>query len=159
MLLAVTVQGFFLAPARLSFAAARRPSAFLAATVPPVRLPLSPLCMSQTMNEEPLILTEENAAMVLQQAREELGTMFGYLKENQAVGITGEVELVGVEGISIIVRLKNRFWHDRKMVLARVSKYLTDRIPEAMVEIEDVKQLEGDDEKSVSDFYANKLGE
>jgi hypothetical protein len=109
--------------------------------------------MSQTMNEEPLILTEENAEMVLQQAREELGTMFGYLDENKAVGITGEVDLVAVEGISIIVRLRNRFWHDKRMVLARVSKYLTDRIPEAMVEIEDEKQLEGDDAKSVSDFY------
>jgi len=105
------------------------------------------------MNEEPLILTEENAAMVLQQAREELGTMFGYLDENKKVGITGEVDLVAVEGISIIVRLRNRFWHDKRMVLARVSKYLTDRIPEAMVEIEDERQLEGDDAKSVSDFY------
>ena len=73
------------------------------------------------------------------------------------MGITGEVDFVGVEGISIIVRLKNRFWHDRKMVLARVSKYITDRIPEAMVEIENINQLEGqgDDEKSVKDFYAH----
>jgi len=155
LLLAVTVQGFFLAPARLSSARARQPSVSAAGTsVAPVpQLPLSPLYMSQTMNEEPLILTEENAEMVLQQAREELGTMFGYLDENKAVGITGEVDLVAVEGISIIVRLRNRFWHDKRMVLARVSKYLTDRIPEAMVEIEDEKQLEGDDAKSVSDFY------
>lgn len=84
-------------------------------------------------------------------------SIHSYTKENQAVGITGEVDFVGVEGISIIVRLKNRFWHDRKMVLARVSKYITDRIPEAMVEIENINQLEGqgDDEKSVKDFYAH----
>lgn len=93
-------------------------------------------------------------------ARQELSTMFGYLDENKAIGITGEVDFVGIDGISIIVRLKNRFWHDRKQVLARVSKFITDRIPEAQVEIEDPKQLLGgnDDEKSVEEFYRNELG-
>lgn len=76
--------------------------------------------MSSEMEEE-MILTPENAEAVIDMARKELGTLFGYTKENQEVGITGEVDFVDLDGISIIVDLKGRFWHDRKMVLARGS--------------------------------------
>jgi hypothetical protein len=46
------------------------------------------------------------------------------------VGITGEVDFVELDGVSIVVDLKGRFWHDRKMVLARVEKFVQNRIPE-----------------------------
>lgn len=143
-------------PARASRSATYFPAKPTSISLVGSTMRLTPYMFMSTSNfDEPLILTEENAALVLEAARQELGTMFGYTKENQAVGITGEVDLVAVEGISIIVRLKNRFWHDRKMVLTRISKFITDRIPEAMVEIEDLEQLKGDDAKSVSDFYAH----
>ncbi|EWM30545.1 hypothetical protein Naga_100013g48 [Nannochloropsis gaditana] len=155
MLCAVT-KSFIPVPARASRSVTYFPAKPTAISLVGSTMRLTPYMFMSTSNfDEPLILTEENAALVLEAARQELGTMFGYTKENQAVGITGEVDLVAVEGISIIVRLKNRFWHDRKMVLTRISKFITDRIPEAMVEIEDVEQLKGDDAKSVSDFYAH----
>lgn len=37
--------------------------------------------------EEEMILTPENAELALELARKELGTLFGYLKENQEVGL------------------------------------------------------------------------
>lgn len=72
------------------------------------------------------------------------------------VGITGEVDFVDLDGVSIIVDLKGRFWHDRKMVLARVEKAIQKRIPECFeVRVRDPRQLEGgnDDQESVEQFY------
>ena len=111
--------------------------------------------MSSEMEEE-MILTPENAELAIDMARKELGTLFGYTKENQEVGITGEVDFVDLDGISIIVDLKGRFWHDRKMVLARVEKFVQNRIPECFeVRVRDPRQLEGgnDDQESVEQFY------
>jgi hypothetical protein len=89
-----------------------------------------------------LDLTEENVLGLLAACREEIGTMFGYTEENRGVGITGGVDFVDFDGPSIILKLKGRFWHERKTVLDRVGAYLRARIPEIVdVMIDDEYQL------------------
>lgn len=47
-----------------------------------------------------------------------------------------------MDGPTVIVRLKGRFWHTRKTVLDRVTNYLQQRIPEIIdVDVEDPYQL------------------
>ena len=95
---------------------------------------------------EPRILTEENAVAVLEECMEDLGTMFGTNSESQAVGITGMVEFVELDGPMLVVRLKGRFWHQRSRVVERVSSYVLERIPECVdVIIEDAQQLDDAD--------------
>ena len=89
-----------------------------------------------------LELSEDNVLGLLAACRQEIGTMFGYTEENRGVGITGGVDYVDMDGPSVILRLKGRFWHERKTVLARVGSYLKGRIPEIVdVMIEDEWQL------------------
>lgn len=58
------------------------------------------------------------------------------------VGITGGVDFVEMDGPTVLIRLKGRFWHTRSSVLDRISNYLQQRIPEiADVDVEDPYQL------------------
>jgi hypothetical protein len=62
--------------------------------------------------------------------------------ENRGVGITGGMDYVDMDGPSVVIRLKGRFWHERSTVLVRVANYLQQRIPEIVdVTIEDPFQL------------------
>lgn len=62
---------------------------------------------------------------------------------DEAVGITGVVELAALDGPFVTLRLRGRFWHPRGMVLARVGAYLRQRLPDVQdCSIEDVKQLD-----------------
>lgn len=79
-----------------------------------------------------LPLTVENVQGVLAACREEIGTMFGYSAENRGVGITGGVDFVDLDGPSVVVHLKGRFWHQRTTVLDRVGSYIIGRIPEVI---------------------------
>ncbi|CAB9520561.1 expressed unknown protein [Seminavis robusta] len=89
-----------------------------------------------------LELSEDVVMGVLSACRGELGTLFGYTEENRGVGITGGVDYVEMDGPTVVVRLKGRFWHERTTVLDRVSNYLIQRIPEIIdVTIEDEWQL------------------
>lgn len=60
----------------------------------------------------------------------DIRTMFGYQAENRGVGITGGVDFVELDGPTVVLHLKGRFWHQRPTVLSRVGAYLTARIPE-----------------------------
>jgi hypothetical protein len=89
-----------------------------------------------------LELNEDNVLAILSACRDEIGTMFGYTAENRGVGITGGVDFVELDGPSVILRLKGRFWHQRTTVLERVTNYLQQRIPEIIdVTVEDEWQL------------------
>ncbi|KAL9179871.1 hypothetical protein ACHAXT_007841 [Thalassiosira profunda] len=77
-----------------------------------------------------LELDEETVQGVLAACREEIGTMFGYSLENRGVGITGGVDFVELDGPTVVLHLKGRFWHQRPTVLQRVGAYLMARIPE-----------------------------
>lgn len=89
-----------------------------------------------------LELDEETVLGVLGACREEIGTLFGYSAENRGVGITGGVDFVEMDGPTVVLRLKGRFWHQRTTVLERVANYLQQRIPEIIdVTVEDEWQL------------------
>ena len=54
----------------------------------------------------------------------------------------GGVEYRGLDGPTVIIGLKGRFWHQRTTVLERVANYLQQRIPEIVdVQVEDPWQL------------------
>lgn len=89
-----------------------------------------------------LDLDEETVQGVLAACRQEIGTMFGYQAENRGVGITGGVDFVELDGPTVVLHLKGRFWHQRPTVLQRVGSYLTARIPEIVdVVVEDEWEL------------------
>lgn len=89
-----------------------------------------------------LELDEETVLGVLSACRQEIGTLFGYSAENRGVGITGGVDFVEMDGPTVVLRLKGRFWHQRTTVLDRVANYLQQRIPEIIdVVVEDEWQL------------------
>ncbi|EKX46501.1 hypothetical protein GUITHDRAFT_152388 [Guillardia theta CCMP2712] len=95
------------------------------------------------MDKEPLDLTEDNVQQALEESKEILGTMFGNSQENREIGITGDVQLVNLDGPFASVRLVGRFWHKRSDVLARVENYVKTRVPEIVeVSIEDPMQLD-----------------
>jgi hypothetical protein len=87
-------------------------------------------------------LDEDTVLGVLAACRDEVQTMFGYTAENRGVGITGGVDFVALDGPTVILSLKGRFWHERTTVLARVANYLQQRIPEIVeVTVQDPWQL------------------
>ena len=52
------------------------------------------------------------------------------------------VDYVDMDGPTVVLRLKGRFWHQRTTVLDRVANYLQQRIPEIIdVTVEDEWQL------------------
>merc|ERR1712070_794599 len=96
-----------------------------------------------------LFLSEENVNAVLDQARVDLGTLFGNSNENRAVGITGDVLLAEITAGTVVLRFEGRFWHARPTVLARLASFLRARIPEIIdVVVEDPIMLTEDDHKS-----------
>ncbi|KAL6312048.1 hypothetical protein AAG906_027248 [Vitis piasezkii] len=98
----------------------------------------TPRFAAVTASLSPLDLTEDNVRQVLADARVELAQIF-----DNSVGITGEAELAELDGPFVKISLRGRFWHKRSTVLARVTNYLKQRIPEILeVDIEDEKQLD-----------------
>jgi hypothetical protein len=72
----------------------------------------------------------------------ELGTIFGYDQGSKNVGISGEIELVEVDGPSIRIKLSGRFWHATDTVLMRVESFVKTRIPEVIEVILDEEASE-----------------
>ena len=88
--------------------------------------------MANVLDGDPLELCEENAVLVIEEIRQELGTIFGYDPKSREVGITGEIALVEVAGPEIVVSLSGRFWHATDTVMLRVESFIKNRIPEVM---------------------------
>lgn len=57
-------------------------------------------------------------SQALEEARVELGSVFGTSAENREIGITGDVQLVELDGPVVVVRLRGRFWHKRADVVS-----------------------------------------
>eukprot|EP00966_Prymnesium_polylepis_P008896 205320-Prymnesium_polylepis.1 len=86
---------------------------------------------------------------------QELGTLFGTNAESRSVGITGLVSFVELDGPILVIALEGRFWHQRSVVVERVSKYVMDRIPECVdVEIVDVAQLDDTNPTALQEKFA-----
>lgn len=88
----------------------------------------------------PLELCDENAEIVMNEVKEELGTIFGYDEGSRKVGITGEIELVEIDGPTIHVALKGRFWHATDTVMMRVESFIKNRIPEVLEVLLDMEK-------------------
>ena len=88
--------------------------------------------MANALDGDPLELCEENAILVIDEIKKELGTIFGYDPKSREVGITGEIEFVECDGPSISVSLSGRFWHATDTVMMRVESYVQNRIPEVI---------------------------
>lgn len=84
----------------------------------------------KSLNDSPLELCDESVDIVLAELRRELGTIFGYDAKSREVGITGEIDLVEIDGPTLVVKLKGRFWHATDTVMMRVNSYIKQRIPE-----------------------------
>lgn len=69
------------------------------------------------MGVEPIVLSESNVNLALNEVKTNLGSMFGNSEENRQVGITGDVELASLDGPIVVLRLKGRFWHKRADVV------------------------------------------
>lgn len=67
---------------------------------------------------EPLVLTEENVNIALDEVKGKLGSMFGNSAENRNVGITGDVYLASLDGPIVVLGLAGRFWHKREDVVS-----------------------------------------
>jgi hypothetical protein len=58
------------------------------------------------LNSSPMELCQENAELVIDEVRKELGTIFGYDEGSRSAGITGKIDLVEVDGPSIVIKLR-----------------------------------------------------
>lgn len=65
-----------------------------------------------------LFLSEDNVNTALDEVKIKLGSVFGNSAENRDIGITGDVQLVDLDGPVVVLRLKGRFWHKRSDVVS-----------------------------------------
>mmetsp|Transcript_35228 Transcript_35228/g.35883 ORF Transcript_35228/g.35883 Transcript_35228/m.35883 type:complete len:151 (-) Transcript_35228:124-576(-) len=84
------------------------------------------------LDDSTLELCEDNASLVVDEIKSELGTIFGYDAKSREVGITGEIEFIDLDGPVVAVALRGRFWHATDTVMMRVRSYFLQRIPECI---------------------------
>ena len=88
------------------------------------------------------VLTEPNVLAALDDFEEAAASMFGRHAEAAAIGITGRMELRGIDGPIVLLGLVGRFWHKRATVLYNAEAFLRSRIPEiAEVDVADIDDL------------------
>jgi hypothetical protein len=102
------------------------------------------------LNKPPMELCDESATQVMDEIRNELGTIFGYTADSRAVGITGEIDLIEVDGPTMVVALRGRFWHATDTVMMRVESYIKNRIPEVIDVILDTKNSQIQDDNRLN---------
>lgn len=108
------------------------------------------MSLKAALNEEPLELCEENAVIVIDELKEELGTIFGYDPKSREVGITGHIEFVECDGPTIRVKLGGRFWHATDTVMMRVESFVRQRIPEVMEVVLDIESSDIQDDNRLN---------
>jgi len=87
------------------------------------------------------VLTEANVQSALEDFREAAVSMFGCHRESAAIGVTGDLRIVALDGPVVVVAFEGRFWHRRETVLANFATFLRRRIPE----IADIDVSDDDD--------------
>jgi len=86
--------------------------------------------------------TYENVERVLASFKQQAASMFGCHAQVAAVGITGDLTLVELDGPVVIVAFSGCFWHRRETVLANAATFIKHAIPEiAEVIVEDESSL------------------
>jgi len=83
---------------------------FIASFINPAKIPskfLFPVLKS--LDDDVLELSEENAIEIIQEVRDELGTIFGYDPKSREVGITGQIDFVDLDGGVINVALSGKY--------------------------------------------------
>jgi len=101
---------------------------------------------------DPLPCTEGNLISVLEECKAENDDMFGCHPRCAEIGITGDVDLVDIEGPFVTIALSGRFWHKRRTVLHRVGVHVSQRIPEII-------EITLEDPEMAEDFEYNEDGE
>ena len=70
----------------------------------------------------------------------------------------GEIELIDIEGPTITVALKGRFWHATDTVMMRVESFIRNRMPEVVEVILDTSKSKIiDDNRLNTDNKSKKL--
>ena len=93
------------------------------------RAPLAQLLPEPpSSRQEPL--TEAGVQRALEDFQDQAESMFGRHPRASAIGITGEVALVELDGPFVLLSLGGRFWHKRETVLRNAAAFLRARIPE-----------------------------
>ena len=96
----------------------------------------------QRSEDDGSVLTESSVEAALSDLREQAKAFFGCHPESLAIGITGDVTLLHLDGPCVVVQLSGAFWHRRETVLANTAAFLMRRIPEiAEVTVPDEETL------------------
>lgn len=80
--------------------------------------------------------------MVLESFKAASPSMFGMHEAAANIGISGDIQLLELDGPVVVLTLRGRFWHRRETVLRNAGAFLSQRIPEiAEVTVADEEEL------------------
>lgn len=105
------------------------PEAGMSSPPPAPPTPPPPLGRSRPVRMQ-LECTQANVEASLRRFAAEAESMFGQHDAARAVGITGEIHLHSLDGPTVFVELRGRFWHRRETVVANARAFLMRAIPE-----------------------------
>lgn len=95
----------------------------------PLRTP-SPHPLRMPPPRATLDCTFDNVRIALDDFASAATSMFGRHSQAASIGITGDIEIVELDGPVVYVALRGKFWHRRETVLRNARAYLLQQIPE-----------------------------